>query len=74
MVALEDYDAIDEAAVHEAVRFLLDKQPPLVTLTLAARADPPLPLSRLRARGELVEVRAADLRFTTDEVEVLLNE
>jgi hypothetical protein len=41
---------------------------------MSTRADPPLPLSRLRARGELVEVRAADLRFTTEEAEVFLNE
>jgi LuxR family maltose regulon positive regulatory protein len=53
--------------------FLLDNLPPQVTLAMATRADPPLPLPRLRARGELVEVRAADLRFTTDEAEVFLN-
>lgn len=74
VVALDDYHVIDEAAVHEAVTFLLDNLPPQVTLAMATRADPPLPLSRLRARGELVEVRAADLRFTTDEAEVFLNE
>ncbi len=74
VVALDDYHVIDAAAVHEAVTFLLDNLPPRVTLVLATRADPPLPLSRLRARGELVEVRAADLRFTTEEAEVFLNE
>ncbi|MBV9365630.1 MAG: AAA family ATPase [Solirubrobacterales bacterium] len=74
VVALDDYHVIDGAAVHEAVSFLLDNLPPQVTLATATRADPPLPLSRLRARGELVEVRAADLRFTTDEAEVFLNE
>ena len=47
--------------------FLLDHLPANVHLVIATRADPPLPLSRLRARGELVEVRAADLRFTADE-------
>ena len=47
--------------------YLLDHLPPHVHLVLATRADPPLPLSRLRARGELVEVRSADLRFTRDE-------
>ena len=60
--------------VHEAVTFLLENLPPQVTLAMTTRADPPLPLSRLRARGELVEVRAADLRFTTEEAEVFLNE
>ena len=61
VIALDDYHVIDGAAVHEAVTFLLDNLPPQVTLAMTTRADPPLPLSRLRARGELVEVRAADL-------------
>ncbi|MFC5266715.1 LuxR C-terminal-related transcriptional regulator [Kribbella qitaiheensis] len=74
VVALDDYHVIDGAAVHEAVTFLLDNLPPQVTLAMTTRADPPLPLSRLRARGELVEVRAADLRFTTAEAELFLNE
>ncbi len=74
VLALDDYHVIDAAAVHEAVTFLLDNLPPQVTLAITTRADPPLPLSRLRARGELVEVRAADLRFTTDEAEAFLNE
>ncbi|MEA2655710.1 MAG: hypothetical protein QOI23_1075 [Chloroflexota bacterium] len=74
VVALDDYHVIDVAAVHEAVSFLLENLPPQVTLAMATRADPPLSLSRLRARGELVEMRAADLRFSTDEAEVFLNE
>jgi len=74
VVALDDYHVIDGAAVHEAVTFLLDNLPPQVTVAIATRADPPLPLSRLRARGELVEVRAADLRFTAVEAEEFLNE
>ena len=44
--------------------FLLEHLPPQLHLVIAGRADPPLPLARLRARGELVEIRAADLRFT----------
>ncbi|HEV7650456.1 MAG TPA: tetratricopeptide repeat protein [Actinophytocola sp.] len=74
VVALDDYHVIDGAAVHEAVSFLVDNLPPQVTLAMTTRADPPLSLSRLRARGELAEVRAADLRFTADEAEVFLNE
>lgn len=74
VVALDDYHVIDGVAVHDAMTFLLDNLPPQVMLAMTTRADPPLPLSRLRARGELVEVRAADLRFTTDEAEVFLNE
>src|SRR5947209_6954306 len=74
VVALDDYHVIDGAAVHDAVAFLLDNLPPQVTLAMTTRADPPLPLSRLRARGELVEVRVADLRFTPGEAEAFLNE
>ncbi len=74
VVALDDYHVIDSAAIHDAVIFLLDNLPPHVTLAMTTRADPPLPLSRLRARGELVEVRAAELRFTADEAEAFLNE
>ena len=53
VVALDDYHVIHGAAVHQAVTFLLEYLPPQVTLAMATRADPPLPLSRLRARGEL---------------------
>ena len=74
VVALDDYHVIDSAAVHEAVTFMLDNLPPQVTLAMSTRADPPLPLSRLRARGELVEVRAAELRFTADEARAFLND
>src|SRR3954454_1691793 len=74
VVALDDYHVIEAAAVHEAVSFLLDNLPPQVTLAMTTRADPPLPLSRLRARGELVEVRASDLRFTAGEAQAFLNE
>ncbi|HET9647443.1 MAG TPA: AAA family ATPase [Microlunatus sp.] len=74
VLALDDYHVIDTAAVHEAVTFLLDNLPPHVTLAITTRADPPLPLPKLRARGELVEIRAADLRFTDDEATTFLNE
>jgi len=74
VVALDDYHVIDTPAVHEAVTFLLDHLPPQVTLAITTRADPPLPLPRLRARGELLELRAADLRFTSEEADVFLNE
>jgi LuxR family maltose regulon positive regulatory protein len=74
VVALDDYHLVDAPAVHEAVTFLLDNLPPQVTLAMTTRADPPLPLSRLRARGELLEIRAADLRFTADEADAFLND
>ena len=74
VIALDDYHVVDDPDVHEAVGFLLDNLPPQVTLTMTTRADPPLALSRLRARGELVEVRAADLRFTAAEAAAFLND
>ncbi len=74
VVALDDYHVIDATDVHEAVTFLLDNLPPGVTIAMTTRADPPLPLSRLRARAELVELRAADLRFTEDEARAFLND
>jgi LuxR family transcriptional regulator, maltose regulon positive regulatory protein len=74
VIALDDYHLIDAPAVHQAVELLLDNLPPQVTLALTTRADPPLPLSRLRARGELLEIRAADLRFTEEEAGAFLND
>ena len=74
VVALDDYHVIDASVVHEAVTFLLDHLPPQVTVAVTTRADPPLPLARLRTRGELLEVRAADLRFTPDEATSFLND
>ena len=74
VLALDDYHVIDAPAVHEAVTFLLDHMPAHITLAITTRADPPLPLARLRSRGELVEVRAADLRFTSDEAGEFLND
>lgn len=71
---MDDYHVIDGTAVHEALAFLVDHLPPRVTLAIGTRADPPLALSRLRARGELLEVRAADLRFTTTRRKRFLDE
>ena len=73
VIALDDYHVIGSAAVHEAVTFLIDTLPAPVTLAITSRIDPPLPLSRLRARGELLELRATDLRFNADEAETFLN-
>ena len=73
VLALDDYHVIDEAGVHDAVAFLLEHLPPRATLAMATRADPPLPLARLRARAELVELRASDLRFTPTEADAFLN-
>lgn len=66
-LVLDDYHAIDAEAVQEGVAYLLAHMPPQLHLILTTRADPALPLTRLRARGELTEVRARELRFTREE-------
>ncbi|MCY4728577.1 LuxR C-terminal-related transcriptional regulator [Nocardioides sp. STR2] len=73
-MVLDDYHLADTPEVSETVALLLEHRPPQLRLVLGTRADPALPLSRLRARGELVELRAADLRFTLDEAGDYLNE
>ncbi len=73
-LVLDDYHLADGDAIASDVAFLLEHLPPRVHLVISTRADPALPLARLRARGELVEVRAADLRFTLDEVAAYLND
>lgn len=67
VLVLDDYHAVTAHEIHDTVGYLLDHLPSQVHLVLSSRSDPPLPLSRLRARGDLVEVRSADLRFTRDE-------
>ncbi len=74
VLALDDYHVVDNPAVDAAVGFLLDHLPPQVTVAMTTRADPALALSRLRARGELVEIRAADLRFTAEEAGSFFND
>jgi LuxR family maltose regulon positive regulatory protein len=74
VLVLDHYHVIEASEVQEGMAFLLEHLPPQVHLVIASRADPALPLARLRARGELVEVRAADLRFTPDEVAAYLTE
>jgi LuxR family maltose regulon positive regulatory protein len=74
VLVLDDYHLIETREVHDGMAFLLEHLPPPVHVVIATRADPPLPLARMRARGELVEVRADDLRFTTEEVSAYLDE
>ncbi len=71
---LDDYHVIDGQEVQAAMAFLLDHLPSRLHLVIGSRADPALPLARLRARGELVEIRAAELRFTLDEAAAYLTE
>src|SRR5690242_17094121 len=73
-LVLDDYHVIDTPAIHEALSFLLDHLPPALHLVIASREDPPLPLARLRARGQLAELRAVDLRLVPSEVAAFLND
>ena len=74
LLVLDDYHAIGSQPVHASVGFLLEHRPPGLHVALASRADPPLALARLRARGQLTELRAADLRFTAGEAAGLLEQ
>jgi LuxR family maltose regulon positive regulatory protein len=72
VLVLDDYHLIDESGIHQLVNSLIDRLPPGARLAISTRADPPLPLARLRARGELLEIRSEDLRFTRGEAADLL--
>jgi len=74
LLVLDDYHLVDSGSVHESVAFLLENLPPGLHVVMSSRADPALPLARLRARGQLAELRAADLRFTGEEAAALLGE
>jgi LuxR family transcriptional regulator, maltose regulon positive regulatory protein len=74
VLILDDYHLIDDPAVHGSLAMLLERPPPPLRLVVASRADPPLPLARLRASGQLSEVRERDLRFTATETAALLRE
>jgi LuxR family maltose regulon positive regulatory protein len=73
LLVLDDYHVIESQPVDNALIFLLDHLPPQMHLGLASRSDPSLPLSRLRAGGQMTEIRADDLRFTLDEVATFLD-
>jgi LuxR family maltose regulon positive regulatory protein len=73
ILVLDDYHRISEPAIHQGLTFLLEHQPSNLHLVIATRADPHLPTYRLRARGQLTELRSADLRFTADEAAAFLN-
>jgi len=74
VLVLDDYHLIETPAIHAALTFLLERLPTSVHLLLTTRSDPPLPLSRMRARAQVTEVRAADLRFTQAETAAFLTE
>jgi LuxR family maltose regulon positive regulatory protein len=74
VLVLDDYHLIDAQPVDDALTFLLEHLPPQMHLAIATREDPDLPLARFRARGQLTELRVADLRFTSAEAAGFLNQ
>ena len=74
VLVLDDYHVIESPPIEEALTFFVDHLPPRFRLVIATREDPPLPLARLRARGQLTELRATDLRFTSAEAADFLNQ
>jgi LuxR family maltose regulon positive regulatory protein len=74
VLVLDDYHVIDASDVQDGMAFLLEHLPPQIHLVIAGRADPAFPLAGMRGRGQLVEIQAADLRFTPDEVATYLDE
>ena len=74
VLVLDDYHLIEDQSIHKTLTFLIEHQPPQLHLVLISREDPPLHLSLLRGRGEMTEIRLADLRFTTQETSTLLND
>jgi LuxR family maltose regulon positive regulatory protein len=74
VLVLDDYQFVTEVETHESVAFFMEHLPENVHLVISSRSDPPLPLGRLRAMGELNEIRSGQLAFTEEEAESLLNE
>ena len=72
LLVLDDYHVIGSQPVHESLAFLVEHRPAGICVVLASRSDPPLALARLRARGQLAELRAAEMRFTPGEAAALL--
>jgi LuxR family maltose regulon positive regulatory protein len=74
LLVLDDYHLIDAQPIHDALSFLLEHLPPQMHLVIVTREDPPLPSARLRSRGQLTELRASDLRFSSSEAAEFLNQ
>jgi LuxR family maltose regulon positive regulatory protein len=72
LLILDDYDVIHAEQVHRSLMVLLEHPPPGLHLVLASRSDPPMPLARMRGRGQLAELRSTDLRFNSEEAAALL--
>ncbi len=73
-LVLDDYHLITKQTIHQAINFLLEHLPPNVHIVISGRVDPPIAISRLRARGQVTEVRPNDLRFIESEVNIFLND
>lgn len=73
-LVLDDYHFITSIAIHQVLQFLVEHQPPAMHLVIVTREDPPLPLPKLRARGQVTEIRERDLRFTTEEAAAFLHQ
>lgn len=74
LLALDDYHVISNADIHAGINFLIEHASPSLHLVIVTRTDPPLPLSRLRVRGQVTEIRISDLRFDTNEASSFLND
>jgi len=74
IIALDDYHIIETEGVHESLSYLIEHQPQNLHIILITRVDPSISLARLRAQGQMVEIRAEDLQFSTEEAATLLNE
>ena len=74
VLVLDDYQFVTEGDSHESVAFFLEHLPENLHLVISSRSDPPVPLGRLRARGEMNEIRTEQLAFTEEEIACLLNE
>jgi LuxR family transcriptional regulator, maltose regulon positive regulatory protein len=73
-LVLDDYHLIESLPIHDGMAYLLDHLPSRLRLVISSRSDPPLPVARLRGRGQLAELRATDLRFNPDETSALLQD
>jgi len=72
-LVIEDYHVIENVEVHSGINFLLDNIPPQLHIIITTRSDPPLRLGLRRGRGQISEIRSADLRFTSDETAAFIN-
>ncbi len=74
ILVLDDLNQITEPVIYASLNLLLERLPPQMHLAIAARSDPPLALARMRARGQLIELRMSDLRFDLTEADLFLNQ